>query len=405
MRVPGKDEASPAGGGSRGHSGVRRRGHSAGHPHGVGRTSNFDRSPFLVIWETTRACALACRHCRAEAVPDRHPDELTTAEAKDLLDQVRGFGPIIFVFSGGDCLERPDIVELVEHGAKLGLRMAATPATTPRATPEMIGRLADAGLARLAVSLDGPDAATHDAFRRIPGSFEHGLRILAESRLAGLSTQVNTVIARHNLERVEEMAALMAEVGIVFWEVFFLVPMGRAGAEDVASAEEFEAVFHRMYELSKTSPFDIKATAAPQYQRVVVQRKVAERRSGSRPAAPADTDPLTAGAHFSGQDGIGRARNVNDGDGFLFVSHLGEIMPSGFLPLPAGNIRTDPLSDVYRDSPIFNALRDRAGFGGKCGVCEYLPLCGGSRARAYAMTGDWLAAEPCCAHVPAAFSG
>lgn len=373
-----------------------------GHPSSSGSHAgghappDFERAPFLVIWETTQACDLACKHCRAEAVPDRHPDELSTAEAKGLLDQVREFGPIIFVFSGGDCLKRPDIVELVEYGAKLGLRMAATPATTPLATPEIIRDLKEAGLSRLAVSLDGPDAAIHDEFRQIPGSFDHGLRILATAREMGLSTQVNTVVARHNLERFEEMAFLMSRLGIVFWEVFFLVPMGRARPEDVASAQEFEEVFHRMYELSKTMPYDIKATAAPQYQRVVIERKVAERKSRERP----DSDPFTEGLHFSEKDGIGRARNVNDGDGFVFVSHLGDIMPSGFLPLQAGNIRENRLAEVYREAPIFRQLRDRSLFKGKCGVCEFLPRCGGSRARAHAMTGDWLEAEPFCAHVP-----
>ena len=205
------------------------------------------------------------------------------------------------------------------------------------------------------------------------------------------------MVARHNLHDFDALCALMGELGIVFWEVFFLIPMGRAKPEDVASADEFEAVFHRLYDLSKAAPFDIKATAAPQYSRVVLQRKVAERRAGDGDAAP---DVLTDGAALSSIDGIGRARGVNDGDGFLFVSHTGEIYPSGFLPLSAGNVRRDDLVQVYRDAPLFRSLRDRAGFKGKCGVCEYLNVCGGSRARAFAVTGDPLEAEPFCAHVP-----
>ncbi len=363
------------------------------HPGAI----DFAQSPFLVIWETTQACDLACKHCRAEAQPNRHPDELTTAEAKRLLEDVRRFGPIIFVFSGGDALKRPDIVELVRHGADLGLRMAITPATTPLATREKLQELKDAGLARLAVSLDGSHPGIHDEFRRVAGSFEHGRRILRTAQEIGLSTQVNTVVAKHNLDDLEALIALMTELGIVFWEVFLLVPMGRARPEDVASAEEFEAVFNRLYDLSKTAPFDIKATAAPQYSRVVLQRKVAERRAGRRGEA---ADVLTDGVAHSLKDGIGRARGVNDGDGFLFVSHTGEIFPSGFLPVSAGNVRTDDLVEVYRTAPLFLALRDRDLFTGKCGVCEYLSVCGGSRARAYAVTGDYLAAEPFCAHVP-----
>lgn len=358
---------------------------------------DFNKSPFVVIWETTRACDLACRHCRAEAVPYRNPNELTTEEAKAMLRKVREFGNVVFVMSGGDCLKRPDVFELVDYGFKLGLRMGVTPATTPLATPEAIMNFKNAGLSRLAVSLDGSTPAIHDAFRRVDGSFDWGIRILEECRRIGLSTQVNTVIARHNIDDFDNLAALMERVGIVFWEVFFLVPTGRAKPGDVASAEAFEKIFNKMYDLSKTAPFDIKATAAPQYSRVIMERQVAERRAGSREETP---DVLTGGVMFSLSDGIGRARSVNDGDGFMFISHTGEIMPSGFLPVVAGNIRTDDLMQVYRESPIFTQLRRREDIKGKCGVCEYLKVCGGSRARAYGMTGDFMESEPFCTHIP-----
>jgi AdoMet-dependent heme synthase len=366
------------------------------------RIADFDfaKSPFVVIWETTRACDLACRHCRAEAVPHRNPDELTTDEARRMLERVREFGPVVFVLSGGDLLKRPDVFELIEFGFRLGLRMAVTPATTPLATDETLDRLKSAGIARLAVSLDGSSPAIHDAFRRVPGSFDWGIRMLERCRAIGLSTQVNTVFARHNIDDFDNLAALMERLGIVFWEVFFLVPTGRARPGDVADAESFERLFHRMYDLSKTAPFDIKATAAPHYSRVIMQRQAAERRAGDRADAP---DAMTSGVMFSLRDGIGRARSVNDGDGFMFIGHTGDIMPSGFLPIPAGNVRTDDLVQVYRDSPIFRNLRDRSLLKGKCGVCEYRPVCGGSRARAYAMTGDYLESEPFCAHVPSRY--
>ncbi|MDH5759898.1 MAG: TIGR04053 family radical SAM/SPASM domain-containing protein [Gemmatimonadota bacterium] len=358
---------------------------------------DFDNAPFLVIWETTQACDLACKHCRAEAQPLHHPDELTTEEAKKLLDDVRRFGPIIFVFSGGDCLKRPDIVELTRYGSELGLRMAITPATTPLCTTEKLRELKEAGLARLAVSLDGSSAEVHDEFRQVQGSFGHGLRILETARELGISTQVNTVVARHNVNDFTVMANLLADLGIVFWEVFFLIPMGRASAEDVAGAEAFENVFEELYDLAKTVPFDIKATAAPHYSRVVMKRQVAEQRAGTRTAA---ADVLTDGVEHSRKDGIGRARSVNDGDGFLFVSHVGEIFPSGFLPRSAGNVRTDDLVETYRTAPLFVQLRDKSLLKGKCSVCEYLNVCGGSRARAFAVTGDPLESEPFCAYVP-----
>ena len=373
----------------------------SGNGHGQQRGNlDFSQAPFLVIWESTRACDLACKHCRAEAVPNRDPGELSTSEAKQLMDDIRRFGPIVFVLSGGDSLKRPDVFELLEYGASIGLRMGVTPATTPLATPQTLRRLKDVGISRVAVSLDGSTPAIHDEFRQVAGSFDWGIKILRECQELGISTQVNTVVARHNIDDFDNLAELMKTLGIVFWEVFFLVPMGRARPEDVASAEEFEVVFNKLFDLSKTAPFDIRATAAPQYSRVVLQRQVAERRAGLREDAP---DVLTEGMLFSQKDGIGRARGVNDGDGFMFVSHLGDIYPSGFLPVKAGNIRTNDIVEVYRSSPIFQQLRDKKLLKGKCGLCEYANVCGGSRARAYAMTGDYLEAEPFCAHVPAKY--
>ncbi|HET9439517.1 MAG TPA: TIGR04053 family radical SAM/SPASM domain-containing protein [Longimicrobiales bacterium] len=372
------------------------------HPHGrpaIGTNGglDFDEAPFVVIWETTQACDLACKHCRAEACPDRNPEELTTDEARALMKRVRDFGKVVFVLSGGDLLKRPDSIELVKYGAELGLRMGVTPATTPLCTPEKIREMKDAGITRLAVSLDGSCPEIHDEFRRVPGSFDWGIKILRECRELGISTQVNTVIGSHNVHDFDNLCALMAELGIVFWEVFFLVPMGRADLSQMPDAHEFERIFNELYRLSKIAPFDIKATAAPQYNRVVLQQKVAEKRAGERGES---TDVLTDGAHFSMADGIGRARAVNDGNGFMFISRTGDIFPSGFLPVKAGNVRTDDIVTVYRTHPMFKALRDQTLLKGKCGVCEYRPVCGGSRARAFAVTGDYLEAEPYCAHIP-----
>ncbi|HET9985647.1 MAG TPA: TIGR04053 family radical SAM/SPASM domain-containing protein [Longimicrobiales bacterium] len=361
---------------------------------------DFDQAPFLVIWETTRACDLACKHCRAEAIRSRNPLELSTEEAKAMMRDVRRFGRPLFVLTGGDPLKRPDTVELVRYGASIGLRMAMTPSGTPLMTPEILRRLRDAGLSRLAVSLDGSTAEIHDAFRGVAGSYAWTIRMLHAARELGLTTQVNTTVSRYNLADFDDLASLMTGLGITLWSVFFLVPTGRARPQDVASADEFEQVFNRMYDLSRTAPFDIKSTAAPQFRRVILQRQVDERRSGDRHDAP---QPLTAGIGFSLADGVGRAKGVNDGDGFLFISHIGELYPSGFLPIALGNVRKDDLVDVYRNHPTFRALRDRDRLKGKCGVCEYRDVCGGSRARAYAATGDWLESEPFCAHVPARY--
>jgi radical SAM protein len=362
---------------------------------------DFDRAPFVVIWETTQACDLACLHCRACAVPQRDPRELTTGEAKRLVDDICRFGRPLLVLTGGDPLKRPDAVEIVRYGTDAGLRVALTPSGTPLMTPRVLGELHDAGMSRLAVSLDGATAAQHDAFRGVAGSFDWTIRMLETARSLGISTQINTTISRHNVHDLERLITLMTGLGIALWSVFFIVPVGRARPEDLATADEFETVFHRLYDLSRTAPFDIKSTAAPHYRRVIMQRQVAERRAGGRDGAPS---PLTAGVGFSFGDGVGRAaKGVNDGDGFLFVSHRGDIYPSGFLPKSAGNVRTDDLVEVYRTHELFRSLRDRDRLKGKCGVCEFRTVCGGSRARAYAMTGDPLEADPMCAYTPPAW--
>ena len=362
--------------------------------------TDFATAPFLVIWEVTRACDLACKHCRAEAVTFRSKLELTTAEAKRLMDDVRRFGQPLFVITGGDPLKRPDIIELVAYGSSIGLRMAMTPSGTPLMTASILQELKDAGLSRLAVSLDGSTASIHDAFRQVDGSYEWTVEMLHEARRIGLTTQVNTTVSRYNLADFDALCSLMTTLGISLWSVFFLVPTGRARAQDLVDADEFERVYHRLYDLSKTAPFDIKSTAAPQYRRVILQRQVAERRAHARSEAPV---PLTAGVGFSLADGVGRAKGVNDGDGFVFISHVGDIYPSGFLPLSAGNVRRNDIVDVYRNSPLFVTLRDRSQLKGKCGVCEYKDVCGGSRARAFAMTGDYLESDPSCSHIPARF--
>lgn len=362
---------------------------------------DFDQAPFIVIWETTRACDLACKHCRADAVKLRHPLELSTDDAMRMMDRVREFGSPLFVLTGGDPLKRPDIVELVRYGSSIGLRMAMTPSGTPLMTEKVLRELKDAGLARLAISLDGSTAAIHDAFRQVDGSYDWTIRMLECARDIGLTTQVNTTVSRHNLEDFDAMCALMTQLGITLWSVFFLVPTGRARPEDVVDADEFEHVYHQMYDLSRTAPFDIKSTAAPQYRRVILQRQVAERRARERTDAPS---PLTAGVGFSLADGVGRAKGVNDGDGFMFISHTGNIYPSGFLPISAGNIRQVDLVETYRKAPLFVALRDKNLLKGKCGVCEYRDVCGGSRARAFALTGDYLASDPSCAHIPARYA-
>lgn len=355
---------------------------------------DFNERPFIVIWETTQACDLACVHCRACAQPVRSALELTTDEARRLIDDIAALKAPVFVLTGGDPLKRPDIFEIVEYGSTNGVRISLTPSATPLLTRDAIARLKGCGLARLAVSLDGPTAEIHDAFRRVPGSYDWTLRSVRWARELALPAQINTTITRHNLQHLDAMIALLEQLDIVLWSVFFLVPTGRGSAIDLISADEFEQVFEKLYQTAKRGRFDIKSTEAQHYRRFLLQRRTEEKRKGNiRPL------PLRLG--LSTTDGIGRApRGINDGKGFVFVSHLGEVFPSGFLPISAGNVRNQSLADLYRHSPLFTSLRDTSNLQGKCGICEFREICGGSRARAYALTGDIFAEEPCCVWQP-----
>lgn len=351
--------------------------------------SGFDRAPFIVIWETTRACALACVHCRAEAIPYRDPGELTTDEARRLIDRVAAFGtpPPLLVFTGGDPLRRPDIAELVAYGTARGLSVSLTPSGTAAVTEERLRALRDAGLARLAVSLDGATEAVHDAFRGVRGSYGHTMKIIERARTLGLPLQINTTVCHRTHADLPTIAAQMSGFGAVLWALFFLIPVGRAQASLALNADEIERTLEWAADLAPSVEFGIKTTEAPHYHRVLAAR------GRHRPA------PASAGARA---DLIGRAgRAVTDGNGFVFIDHRGNICPSGFLPLPMGNVRRDDLVRVYREDATFRALRTPSGFGGRCGACEYRDRCGGSRARAFAVSGDPLGEDPGCAWQPA----
>jgi radical SAM protein len=362
--------------------------------------ADFSRAPFTIAWELTRACAYACRHCRAEAQPRRDSRELTTEEAFRLIDQIREFGDPILVVTGGDPMMRPDRYDILTYAVQQGLRTSLTPTTTRLVTPAALARARDAGVRRMAVSLDGPGPEAHDAFRGFRGSFEIALGIAREIVASGMSLQVNTTVSRYNRHQLDEMAELVASLNAVQWSLFFLVPTGRARAADMISAPEHEEVFHWLYDLSRRAPFDVKSTAAPAYRRVVIQRERQAQPNGGGMAA------LTlAGAGYRYQDGLNRpAKAVNDGNGFCFISHIGDVCPSGFLPLPAGNVRQQPVAEIYRDSSLFRSLRDPEQLKGKCGRCEFREVCGGSRARAYGLTGDYLESDPSCVYEPAASS-
>jgi radical SAM protein len=346
---------------------------------------NFDQAPMLVIWEVTQACDLACVHCRASAQSERHPAELDTAQGYRLLDEIRRFGEPLMVFTGGDPLKRPDLFDLIRHSVRIGLRTNVTPSATPLLTAKAIEGFKEAGVSRMAISVDGPDAATHDDFRGIPGTFDRAMFALCHARDIGLDTQFQTTVTRRNMHRLAEVADLAKSVRTKMWSLFFLIVTGRALEGDDLQAGEYEKVFEFMYELSKTAPFGIKTTEAMHYRRYVAQRIRAEH-------------GITENENAKGV--AWRTAGVSDGKGFVFISHTGEIFPSGFLPVSGGNVLQRPLTDVYRNHPLFRSLRDTSQREGKCGICEYQKICGGSRSRAYAFTGDYLAEDPRCVYQP-----
>ena len=350
---------------------------------------DFDQAPFTIAWEVTRACAYACVHCRADAQHHRDPRELTTDEARALIERLATFGnnPIL-IFTGGDPLMRPDVFELIACANERGLRCSLTPTATALPTKGRLEKARDAGIKRVALSLDAPRPEIHDDFRKVQGSWQRTMDTLHRAHDVGMSVQVNTTVAKHNIDILHEMVPFIQEVGAVQWSVFFLVPTGRAMREQMVSAEQHEKVFNWLYDLSQNAPFDIKATAAPMYRRVAIERKRAENTG----------KPVTfQSAGFQYADGLHRpTKGVNDGNGFLFISHIGEIQPSGFLPITAGMVREHDVVDVYRNSQIFKDLRNPSKYKGVCGTCTYNDVCGGQRGRAYGMTGDYLESDPAC---------
>lgn len=355
--------------------------------------SDFTRAPFVIAWEVTRACAYACKHCRADAQHQRHPEELTTEEAFELIDRMANFGHPILVFTGGDPMMRRDLPDLIDYATEQGLRCSLTPTATSLPTKERLQQVKDAGIRRIALSLDSSDPAVHDEFRKVQGSWDRTMNILHNAQDVGLSVQVNTTVTTFNLDTLPEMVPFVEEVSAVQWSVFFMVPTGRAQVEWMISPGEHEELFHWLYDLSKIAPFDIKATAAPMYRRVAIQRRRQEVGEGQ--------EVTFQGAGFQYDDGLNRpTRGVNDGNGFLFISHLGEIMPSGFLPLNAGNVKEKDVVNVYRHHPLFQDLRDINKLKGRCGICEFKNVCGGQRGRAYGVTGDYLETDPACIYQP-----
>jgi radical SAM protein len=349
----------------------------------------FRAAPRNVYWETTIACELACQHCRADAIRQRDPLELTTAEGRALMRDVKAMGSML-ILTGGDPMQRPDIMDLIGYGREIGLPVSITPSTTPSLTREHVARFRELGVAAMGVSLDGPSAVVHDAFRGVDGTFANSMLALAWAREFKIPVQVNTTVTTATLPHLPELLRLLREKAsppVRRWSLFLLVPVGRGEHLGIPTAEDVERLFAWVYQAERDAPFHVSTVEAPHYRRFWIQRKQAE----GMPAA--------AIARFAKRMGFG----VRDGNGVIFVSHRGDVHPAGFLPYPLlGNVRERPLPEIYRSAPALHALRDADAFTGRCGACEFRWACGGSRARAFAMTGDLLGSDPFCAYEPAA---
>lgn len=374
----------------------------------VPRHDPADR-PFIVIWEATQACPLACRHCRAEARPGRDPGELSTSEAFGLIEQVAAFGspPPLFVITGGDPFQRPDLFALVRHGARAGLPVAVSPSGTPTLTSENLTRLTEAGARAISLSLDGSNARIHDDFRATRGVYGWTLDAWRDARELGLKVQINTTVAGHNLTDLPEIVRVVHEMGALTWSAFLLVPTGRGKLLPGLDPHQVEDVLNFVYDAGAHIP--ARTTEAHHFRRIAVQREILRRHDADHVAA-LGLGPLYKELRHRLDElelPVRRARrppmDVNSARGFVFVSHRGTVHPSGFLPTPAGSVRHERLTGIYRNSPLFVGLRDPGRLTGRCGACEFRTICGGSRSRALATSGDPYAEEPWCSYTPGSF--
>ncbi len=367
--------------------------------------------PFIVIWEATRACPLACRHCRAEARVRRDPAELDTAQAEKLLREIAAFGrpaPLV-VITGGDPFQRPDLYHPVRYGVQLSLPVSVSPSATPTLTFDSLAALHDAGAVGISLSLDGSTPASHDGFRGVPGVYDWTLRAWQEARNLGLKVQINTTVTRHNLTDLPEVVRLVHRHGAMLWSVFLLVPTGRGRTLDLLTPGEVEDVLNFVYDVGAV--VSAKVTEGHHFRRVVLQRRILEQRGADHERVLGLGPLYRELRNRLDESGLLRAArrtrrpplDVNAARGFVFVSHVGTVHPSGFLPLDAGNVRERPLADIYRSAELFLALRDADRLGGRCGRCEFRTVCGGSRSRAFAMSGDAYAEEPWCGYRPGSF--
>lgn len=349
----------------------------------------FGKTPKVVFWESTKACDFACKHCRAESIPERHPDELDTEEAKSMLKSLQSDQKTTLVFTGGDPLKRADLFELLDFSSDLGFRSVVAPSGTKMIKEEILDSFLNVGVQGLALSLDGSTAKLHDDFRGEEGVFDWTMEAAGLCNTHGLPLQINTAVSEETVHNLPDILSLLRDLDIVRWSLFFLVPTGRGRLLNPLSPSKVEEILNWLAEISQETSFLVKTTEAHHYRRVLIQKGLKDGK---------DLEEIL-GLQGSERPNI-RGLGINDGNGVAFISHTGNIYPSGFLPLSAGNVREKGALAIYRNSELFTNLRDRSLRKGKCGECEFKGICGGSRAQAYATHKDYLAADPTCIYQP-----
>lgn len=355
-----------------------------GHAHHAAR--DYAKNPMNIYWEMTQSCALACRHCRAEAISTPHPMELGLQDGLEFLRQIPKFGAPLpqLILTGGDPLNRTDLFEMIDEARRLGISVSITPAATPALTREVLVRLKEHGVEGLGLSLDGATAATHDAIRGVPGTFDRTMQAIRWAQELQIPVQVNTLVAAETADGLPEVYELLKPFGIARWSLFFLISVGRGKVLQPLPPLEAENLMGWIHRISQNAPFIVATTEAPSFRRVALQKMREEGMTGEQIK----------------RSGATRSYGIRDGHGIMFVSNTGEICPAGFLPLPVGNVRKDNIVDIYRDAPLFRQLHDPSTFEGRCGICDSRTICGGSRARAFSATGNPLASDPICTFEP-----
>jgi len=365
----------------------------------MGRSIDFNVKPILIFWETTKACDLACKHCRASAITNALPDEMNVDQSINFISQVKDFGPPypVLILTGGDIMKKVGLEIILQKTKELGIPVSMSPSATPLLNEDAFEMMKKYGVKSLSLSLDGAKAETHDWLRGIDGTFERTIRLSREIISRGFTLQINTAVFRKNVYELPYILKILIENKIKTWEVFFLIKTGRGIDREDLNADEYEDV-NNFLEFASRYGIIIRTVESPMFRRIMVERQSSEYNGGQTYKSLVEKTKEILG-NPSGKV-MGHTSNTRDGKGIIFVSHNGDVNPSGFLPLKLGNVKEKSIVEIYQDNEILRKLRDPSNFKGRCGVCEYGDICGGSRSRAYSYYGDIFQEDPRCSYIP-----